>query len=470
MSSPANLSPDDTSLSTPTPTLPDPPRPRPRRSAWDRVGNAVGWPLAILLMAHRFFILAINGSVTDDFTTVYSALRRFIEGTPVYNEIYHYVDPHYLYNPGATLLLAPLGYITDFTLARLAFIAVNLLAIVLALGLLTRMAGFSLRSMVWPLAIALAMLTETVRNTLIFSNVNGILLLMMVLFLWCVINRRAWVGGLIIGLAILVKPMFLPLLFLPLVQKQWGALVGGIVVPVIFNAVAWPLVPGASDYITRTVPYLGETRDFANSSLPGLAIYFGMPGWLELTAFLIFGAMVGITVLALLRFRNTEPFFWAATTSGILLTGVFFLSSLGQMYYSMMIFPMMFTLLGARSVFHHWMAWVAAFLFLTPASFASPHWPDIARWMEFFRATAGWSLLIAVTFVSAVVWFITDIRNRRGGVAIIGESTGVSGDTTPPPSSGFFTGGGSTALGSTSPVATDSPTGPPTQAPGRSPF
>src|SRR5699024_6559298 len=183
-----------------------------------------------------------NGSVTDDFTTVYSALRRFIEGTPVYNEIYHFVDPHYLYNPGATLLLAPLGYITDFTLARLAFIAVNLLAIVLALGLLTRMAGFSLRSMVWPLSIALAMLTETVRNTLIFSNINGILLLMMVLFLWCVIHRRSWVGGLIIGLAILVKPMFLPLLFLPLVQKQWGALVGGILVPVIFNAVAWPLV------------------------------------------------------------------------------------------------------------------------------------------------------------------------------------------------------------------------------------
>ncbi|WJY92424.1 Alpha-(1-_3)-arabinofuranosyltransferase [Corynebacterium faecale] len=436
MSSPVNLPSDNESLSTPPAPLPDVPRPQPRRSSWDRIGNAVGWPLAILLMGHRFFIRAVNGSVTDDFTTVYSALRRFIEGTPVYNEIYHHVDPHYLYNPGATLLLAPLGYIGDFTMARLAFIAVNLLAIVLALGLLTRMVGFALRSMVWPLSIALAMLTETVQNTLIFSNINGILLLMMVLFLWCVIHKKSWIGGLIIGLAILVKPMFLPLLFLPLVKKQWGALIVGVLIPVIFNVIAWPLVPGASDYITRTVPYLGETRDFANSSLPGLAIYFGMPGWMELTWFLVFGVMVGVSVLALLRFRNTEPFFWAATTSGVLLTGVFFLSSLGQMYYSMMIFPMIFTLLGSRSVFHNWLAWVAAFFFLTPSTFASPHWPDIARWMEFFRATAGWGLLIAVTFVSTVIWFVMDIRSKR--VVVVPE-------TTAPPSSGYFTGGATAA-------------------------
>nr|WP_293952091.1 glycosyltransferase family 87 protein [uncultured Corynebacterium sp.] len=420
------------------------------------MGNAVGWPLAIILMAHRFFILAINGSVTDDFTTVYSALRRFIEGTPVYNEIYHHVDPHYLYNPGATLLLAPLGYITDFTLARLAFIAVNLVAIVIALGIMTRMVGFALRSMVWPLSIALAMLTETVQNTLIFSNINGILLLMMVLFLWCVIHEKSWIGGLIIGLAILVKPMFLPLLFLPLVKKQWGALIIGVLMPVAFNLAAWPLVPGASDYITRTMPYLGETRDFANSSLPGLAIYFGMPSWMELTWFLVFGFMVGIAVLALLRFRNTEPFFWAATTSGILLTGVFFLSSLGQMYYSMMIFPMIFTLLTPRSVFHNWVAWMAAFLFLTPSTFASPHWPDIARWVEFFRATAGWGLLIAVTFVSAVIWFMADIRKKRGGSSVGEDPTlsgGANGGIIPPASSGLFTAGGSTPMGG--PAAAD---------------
>lgn len=364
-------------------------------------------------MGHRFFILAINGDITDDFTTVYSALRRFIEGVPVYNEIYHFVDPHYLYNPGATLVLSPLGFIAHFTLARWAFIAANLLAIVIALGMLTRMSGFKLRSVVFPASIAFAMLTETVQNTLIFSNINGVLLLMLVVFLWCVINDRPWVGGVVIGLAILIKPMFLPLLFLPLVKKQWPMLIGGLGVPVLVNLIAWFVVPGASDYVTRTMPYLGETRDFANSSLPGLVAYFGIPAGFELLWFAVFGTFVGLGVLGLLRFRNTEAFFWATTTSGLLLTGVFLLSSLGQMYYSMMVFPMIFTVLGHRSVFHSWLAWVAAYLFLTPDTFSSSRWPDLARMVEFFRATAGWGLLIVITGVAAVIWFIRDLRETK---------------------------------------------------------
>ncbi|WP_245802286.1 arabinofuranan 3-O-arabinosyltransferase [Corynebacterium pacaense] len=381
------------------------------RTTIDRVGNSVAWPLAILLVGHRFLFLAINGDVTDDFTTVYSALRRFFEGVPVYNEVYHFVDPHYLYNPGATVLLSPLGLITHFTLARWAFIAANLVAIVASLGMLTRMSGFRLRSIVFPASIALAMLTETVQNTLIFSNINGILLLLLVSFLWCTINGKPWLGGVAIGVAILIKPLFLPLLFLPLVRKQWQAGVGGLGIPVVFNLIGWFLVPGAGDYLTRTMPYLAETRDFANSSLPGLAAYFGMPTGFERLWFLVFAAFVAVAVLGLLRFRNTEPFFWAATTSGILLTGVFFLSSLGQMYYSMMIFPMIFTVLGRRSVFHSWIAWVAAYLFLTPDTFSSTRWPDIARLVEFFRSTAGWGLLIVVTGVAVAIWFIRDLRS-----------------------------------------------------------
>ena len=69
--------------------------------------RAFAWPLAVLLVFHRVFVLARAGHATDDFTTVWSAARRFVERVPVYSEIYEHVDPHYLYNPGATLLLSP---------------------------------------------------------------------------------------------------------------------------------------------------------------------------------------------------------------------------------------------------------------------------------------------------------------------------------------------------------------------------
>ena len=37
---------------------------------------AAAWPVAVLLVVHRLFILARAGSVTDDFTTVWSAARQ----------------------------------------------------------------------------------------------------------------------------------------------------------------------------------------------------------------------------------------------------------------------------------------------------------------------------------------------------------------------------------------------------------
>ncbi|QGU07567.1 Alpha-(1-_3)-arabinofuranosyltransferase [Corynebacterium occultum] len=391
-----------------------PDAPTRRRLSTDRVGNAILWPLAALLVIHRVFILAINGDTTDDFTTVHSAIRRFLDGVPVYNEIYHHVDPHYLYNPGATLLLSPLGMMPGFGFARFAFIAANAAAIIAALGLLTRMFGFSLRSLIWPATITAAFLTESVRNTLIFSNINGLLLLALVGFLWLLLNEKLWWAGIVIGLAILIKPIFLPLLFLPLVKWQWQTLLGGLAVPALFNVVAWPLVPGASDYLTRLAPYLAEVRDYANSSLSGFAVYFGMPEWLQTLWFLIFAAVGVVGGVTLLRWRYSDPLLWASSTAGLLLTGVFLLSSLGQMYYSMMLFPWLFTLLLRRSVFHTWPAWVAVYLFLSPDEWFSTRWVDYGRWMNFFSPTLGWALLVIITAVVTVFWWRSESRDTVG--------------------------------------------------------
>lgn len=379
------------------------------------MGNAILWPLAALLVFHRVFILAVNGDTTDDFTTVHSAIRRFLDGVPVYNEIYHHVDPHYLYTPGATLLLSPLGMMPGFGTARFAFILANAAAIIIALGILSRMFGFSLRSLVWPAAITAAFLTETVRNTLIFSNINGLLLLALVGYLWLLLNERLWWAGTLIGLAILVKPMFLPLLFLPLVKWQWQTLISGLAVPAVFNLVAWPLVPGASDYLNRLAPYLAEVRDYANSSLPGFAVYFGMPEWLQNVWFLVFAVVGVVGGVTLLRWRYSDPLLWATSTAGLLLTGVFLLSSLGQMYYSMMLFPWIFTLLLRRSVFHAWPAWIAVYLFLSPEEWFSQRWVDYGRWANFFSPTLGWALLVVITAVVAVTWWYNERPAQSGG-------------------------------------------------------
>lgn len=377
-----------------------------RHTTFDRLGNVILWPIAIFLFIHRVFILAINGSVTDDFTTVHNALRRFLNGVPVYNENYDFVDPHYLYNPGATLLLSPMGFGDSVFPGRLIFILINALAIIAALGLLTRLFGFSLKSIVWPASVVTAYLTEAVRNTLIFANINGVLLLALVGFLWALLSRKNIIAGTIIGLAILVKPLFLPLLFLPLVRKQWATIAAGVAVPMIANLVAWPLVPGASDYFTRTTPYLGIVRDYSNSSLRGMAVYFDFSNTITYALLGIFAIIVAIGVLALLKIHKTDPLLWACSTTGLLLSGVFLISSLGQMYYSMMLFPLIFTVVLRMSAMHNPIAWAGIYLCLSPDSWSSERWRDYGRWFGFFQATAGWALIVISISMAAIVWLV----------------------------------------------------------------
>ena len=102
---------------------------------------------------------------------------------------------------------------------------------------------------------------------------------------------------------------------------------------------------------------------------------------------------------------------WSLTSSGLLLVGVFTLSSLGQQYYSMWLFPMVFTVFLSRSVFHSWPAWLAAVLFLIPNSWTSSLWPNFGRWMGTYIGTLGWVLLIVVTLATAVGWWRLQVKN-----------------------------------------------------------
>ncbi|MEN2294404.1 hypothetical protein AAH976_13490, partial [Enterococcus faecium] len=80
--------------------------------------------------------------------------------------------------------------------------------------------------------------------------------------------------------------------------------------------------------------------------------YVNFGAGLYWTVWLIFAGLTAAAILGLLRWRNSDPTLWALTTSGAIMVGIFFLSSLGQQYYSMWLFPLMFTVVLPRSVFH----------------------------------------------------------------------------------------------------------------------
>src|SRR6202048_800367 len=103
-----------------------------------QVLRSILWPLPILFIVHRSYVLATNGYITDDYGPVYRAVVNFKRGLDIYNEHLNYVDPHYLYPPGGTLLMAPFGYL-PVDASRYWFITFNTIAIVIAAFLPVRL-------------------------------------------------------------------------------------------------------------------------------------------------------------------------------------------------------------------------------------------------------------------------------------------------------------------------------------------
>lgn len=360
------------------------------------------WPIAIMSIIHRSYVLTSNGYITDDWAPVYWALRHFRASEAVYGEAFDQVDPHYLYPPGGTLLMAPFGYFDSIFAARNWFIVLNTVAIIVAICLLVRLFKFSLTSVALPAMLAAAFVTESVTNTLVFTNINGCVLLTEVLFLrWLLDGRvsREWLAGIAIGLSLVVKPVLAVLLLLPLLNKQWRALVAALVVPLAFNVIAWPLVVDRGNFIRRTLPYILSTRDYFNSSVLGNGIYYGLPMWLILALRVLFVALAAGSLWLLYRYyQKRDPLFWMLASSGVLLTASWLVLSLAQGYYSMMLFPFVMTVVLPNSVLRNWPAWLAIYGFLTLDRWLMWRWPTTGRYLEYMKITYGWSLLLVVVF------------------------------------------------------------------------
>lgn len=380
-------------------------RPRTTAPTTASVLRAILWPLAIMAVIHRSYILVFNRYITDDFAPIYRAVINFKFGWDIYNEDFGHVDPHYLYPPGGTLIIAPFGYLPEVA-SRNWFIFFNTVAIILAGYFLLRLFKFTLSSVAAPALLLAMFCTESVTNTLVFANINGVILLLEVLFLRWLLSadqpgkrHHEWWAGVSIGLTLVVKPLLAPLLLLPLLNRQWRALLAAFLVPLAFNLAAWPLISDPMNFITRTVPYIMSTRDYFNSSILGNGVYYGLPMWLIMSLRVLFVVLGAVALWLLYRYyRTRDPLFWMLTSSGVLLTTSWLVLSLGQGYYSIALFPFLMTVVLPNSVIRNWVAWLAAYGFLTMDRWLLWQLPSTGRAFEYLKITYGWSLMVVVVF------------------------------------------------------------------------
>ncbi len=98
------------------------------------------------------------------------------------------------------------------------------------------------------------------------------------------------------------------------------------------------------------------------------------------------------------HYRTSNELLWLTTTSGVLLGTSFLVLSLGQGYYSMLLFPLLMTVLIPGSVMRAWPAWLGVYGCLSFDTFASQRWEAFGRILEYSKVTWGWSLLMATVF------------------------------------------------------------------------
>ncbi|MFD6859245.1 glycosyltransferase family 87 protein [Rhodococcus sp. NPDC060090] len=355
------------------------------------------WPVAVMLVIHRTVILAVNGARTDDFTGVYRAAVAFWNREPVYTAVYQHVDPHYLYPPSGSLLIAPFAVVEPES-SRWLFIGVNAVAVLVAVYLVVRMFGFTARSAALPVVIGISFASESVINTLVFTNINGVILLGQIAFLVLLLARRDLWAGVAIGLTFAIKPILAPLLLLPLLRRQGKVLITAAAVPILLTALAWPWAADPWQFVVRTVPYLLQSRDYFNSSITGNGTYYGLPEPLVLLLRVGFAVLAAATMYLLYRYHRRDEVFFVVTGAGVLMTASFLLGSLGQMYYSMLLFPLLVSVVLPQSVMRNWPAWLAVYGFLSADEWYSGRWVEAGRYAEYMRPTLGWSFLLIVIF------------------------------------------------------------------------
>lgn len=332
----------------------------------------------------------------SDFVPIWEAVQRYTQGIPVYNEDYSTTDPHYLYGPGANVVLAPLALFGSFEVGRWAMVGASVASISGALYWAARMIAPTKAVPLTLGAIAIAYnVPEPVQSTVYLTNINGFLLLVMVAFVHaCLRGYRGSkiVAALLLAYAVTIKPQFVVLVSVPFLLAQWWVIVGGVAAYAALFGIGWATTVNPHWYIERLVPYLSETRNYDNGAIAAFGL--GPAGTFVASAVLLIGVFAAVAVL--FPQRRELGAVWAFCMLGALFSGVFLAGGLLQGYYSIWLIPLAMTAADPRSPSRTWAIGLA--LWPTTGLVALPAAPSLL-------ATLGWAVVpFAIAVHAGLRW------------------------------------------------------------------
>ena len=336
-------------------------------------------------------IVSVSLAPMDDFNNVYGALRRFVLGHDVYTEDYSTTDPHYLYSPAATVLLSPAAWIANYEVAHKVFSLVNGVSAVASVTIISRKAG--LRGWGVPAASIVALMSPAFSSSIKLGNVNCLLLLVFVLFFDMLCRNRQIISGVLLGIVVVVKPMFAPIVVIALVAKYWKPVAAALVTYVSAAGIGRIFVSDFDAYREVVIPYVSAPRPYYNSAIRGLAADFRWSG--TKTMFLMAAVAVAFLASVVVSYAlwKANRLDWVIVMSAVTLAGVWLLSPLGQGYYSVFLTPVLFVAGRLYSPTHSALGACAFAGCFFPTNFGSYE-------ANMLIATLVWTLFIAGSIAS----------------------------------------------------------------------
>ncbi len=246
----------------------------------------VGWllaPASWVLRAVALGLLAVLGAqmyrtspnVGMDNDFVVRAARTFLDGGAPYT------DRRFLYLPSAVLAAVPEALLSRGQL-RMLVIGVGQAAVLAGWWASLRIFKVAAGSRLAALGVVGLVFFEPFRNVVNIGNWTLASVVALPFALLCAQRARWGAAGLVVGLALAVKPMLVPLLLLFVFARRWRALAVALVVPVAASVLAALMMPRPGMFFTRTLPFLLHGQDaFArpfDASLGMILTRFECPG------------------------------------------------------------------------------------------------------------------------------------------------------------------------------------------------
>ncbi|MFC8666748.1 glycosyltransferase family 87 protein [Streptomyces sp. NPDC057199] len=313
--------------------------------AWVVLGVALGAGAAETSLRTR------DGGM--DNAIVVRAARAWLDGGSPYD------DPHFLYLPGAVLAAVPQALLPWGVLRLLVPLAVTG-GLVAGWACALRLYGVPWRSRFGVLGLTGLALGFAPFGHLVRLGNWTVVAVVALPFALLLASRGRWgAAGVVIGAAIAVKPLLVPLVLLFVFARRWRGLAAVVLVPAVVSGGAALLMPDPAGFFTRTLPFLLRGDDaFVRLYEASPAVVLPRLGVPEGGAVLLAFGAAGVGVWCAYRCWRREG---AVVDTGVMLMlSAFLVSRPSYDHYLLVVLPVLLAgVMEAGSVARGAWFWVA---------------------------------------------------------------------------------------------------------------